>query len=231
MRTPVDAVPAEKSTTLLTKASTASRWLAALGDAPPPGVLAEFPQWMQDAIRRRLKEQMEQDYWRKINDTTRNDIEGFLADGITSGESIRTMAGKITEAFPGSYSRARATNVARTEAGDSLNAARTESIQQLQEELGEAGRYVVRTWLSVLGNTTRDAHADLDGVPEDENGGWVLNGVWVPWPGHYDLEPGDRANCMCSISTEFGLQDDERAELLGDYNVRVQERENPTEEE
>ena len=198
MRTPVDAVPAEKSTTLLTKASTASRWLAALGDVPPPGVLAEYPLWMQNAIRKRLREQMAKDYWRKINDTTRHDIERFLADGITEGESIRTMAGKITEEFPGSYSRARATNVARTESTDALNAARSESISHLKDELGEVGQYVVRTWLSVLGTTTRDAHADLDGVPEDAEGGWVLNGVWIPWPGHSDLEPGDRCNCFPS---------------------------------
>jgi hypothetical protein len=53
-----------------------------------------------------------------------------------------------------------------------------------------------RAWLSVLGNTTRDTHAALDGVPEDSEGLWNLGGVDIPWPSHVSLPPDERINCF-----------------------------------
>jgi hypothetical protein len=71
--------------------------------------------------------------------------------------------------------------------------------------MGEAGQFINKSWLSVLGNTTRDAHADLDGVMADADGLWDLNGVKIPWPGHVSLPASDRCNCQCTIVTEFGV--------------------------
>lgn len=188
-----------------TKVSTATEWLENQEDVDledfafdsPQGTIriaTEMPKWMQDGISAELKDTFEQPYWKGVNDTTRNDIFGVLKDGITQGQSIRNMAKSITEKFPSTYSKARATAVARTESGNALNAARSISVEGLKEELGEAGQFVKKSWLSVLGNTTRDAHANLDGVPEDENGLFNLNGVMVPWPSHTSLPASDRAN-------------------------------------
>lgn len=193
--------------------STASEWLATHPGAAadlPPGILVENPQWMKDQIAAALRESFAQPYWQKIGETTRGDIEQFLRIGLQEGESAATIASRINEAFPDEYSYRRGMLVARTEAGHSLNSARDLSIQQMKQELGEVGKYIGKSWVSVLGNTTRDAHADLDGVLADENGLWNLDGVMIPWPAHIDLPPSQRCNCRCTIVTEYGVnQEDE----------------------
>lgn len=189
----------------LTKASTATEWLESRDDVDledfefesPQGnirIATEMPQWMQDGIKTELKDTFKQPYWKGINDTTGVDISGFLKNELIAGRSIRDMAKGIEEKFKGQYSLARATTVARTESGNALNAARNVSIEGLKEELGEAGQTIRKSWLSVLGNTTRDAHANNDGVPADAEGMFTLNGIRIPWPSHTSLPAGDRAN-------------------------------------
>jgi len=77
--------------------------------------------------------------------------------------------------------------------------------------------------LSALGNTTRATHAELDGVPENKNGMWDLSGYEIPWPGHIDLPANERCNCQCSLTIEFGMQEDEAQQLIDDYWSRVEE--------
>ncbi len=197
-------IDVRKSVVVGTVKSTASEWLASHGEGPPPGVGTEFPDWMKDAIGEQLEETFEQNYWLEIHKTTRNDIARFLDTGIKEGLSIRDMARQITTALglePGGdpdldYARIRAMRIARTESKNALSGARDISINALKEEMGEAGRFVSKSWLSVLGATTRDAHAGLDGVLADENGLFNLNGVFIPWPAHVSLPPGDRINCF-----------------------------------
>lgn len=192
------------------KASTASEWLESEGIELPPGLVSDLPQWMKDAIEVQLREVFQRDYWLKIPETTRNHIEDFLNLGLSEGESIRTMAGRISESFPRSYSIGRATNVARTESGNALNSARDLSLTHLKEELpAEVSSHIGKSWLSVLGNTTRDNHAALDGVLADEDGLWDLDGVMIPWPSHPDLPPENRCNCF--PGSTLVLSDYERA--------------------
>ncbi len=110
--------------------------------------------------------------------------------------------------------------------GHALNSARKASLDGLLQDLPpEASDFIRPSWLSVLGNTTRDTHAALDGVPADDNGLWNLAGTLVPWPGHISLPAGERINCMCSISTEFGLGKDEARQMIQDYEQRTAEGE------
>ena len=216
-----------------TKASTATEWLEGRDDIDlgefefesPQGnirIATEMPKWMQDGIKTELKDTFQQPYWKGINETTGVDISGFLKNELIAGRSIRDMAKGIEGKFKGQYSLARATTVARTESGNALNAGRNVAIEGLKEELGEAGQTVKKSWLSVLGNTTRDAHAGLDGVPEDEEGLFNLNGVRIPWPSHTSLPVGDRANCQCTLTTEFGLGDEEAQRLIAEGQARAE---------
>jgi len=87
-----------------------------------------------------------------------------------------------------------------------LNGGRDASIEGLKEAVGpEVSQHIGKSWLSVLGDTTRDDHANLDGVLADEEGMWSLGGVRIPWPGHVSLPAGQRCNCMCTILTELGV--------------------------
>lgn len=186
--------------------STATDWLDSTGDELPPGVATDLPVWMQEEITAQLRETFEQEYWQEIDVTTRDHIETFLDNGLRNGHSIQRMAKEIAVAFPAEYSKSRATLVARTESGHALNGARDASYRRLKEELpDEASKHLGKAWLSVLGNTTRDSHANLDGELADEEGMFTLAGVKIPWPGHIALPVGERAHCQCTTETIFGV--------------------------
>jgi len=225
------------NTEMFTK-STASEWMAGHGrDLPAPlhfdtpgssisiGVAIELPQWMKDAIEEELRRVFEEEYWREIISTTRSDIRNVIKEGLKEGLSIPEMAKKMTSMLGAVYGEKRATRIARTETGNALNAARNLSMEHLKSELGETGRFVGKSWVSVLADSTRDAHAGLDGQLADENGEWDLNGVKVPWPGHPSLPAKDRVNCLCTISMELGagMPEGGVTEVLGDDTMKSAE--------
>jgi len=215
-----------------TKTTTATEWLMQqdmddlLDGMPslfpsnmPFGILTELPKPYREKIVSSLRESFKQDYWDEIAATTEGDANRILERGLQEGRSIQDMAKDIREALGEEYYKNRATNIARTESGGALNAARRDAMDQLSQDLGE--KVPMRpVWLSVLGNTTRDTHAALDGVPADRDGLWDLAGYMIPYPGHHSLPPEEKCNCRCSIFTEFGLQEEEANQLIQDYEER-----------
>jgi hypothetical protein len=105
-----------------------------------------------------------------------------------------------------------------------LNGARKDSVAKLQEELGDEVP-MKQTWLSVLGNTTRADHANLDGVPENKKGLWNLGGTMIPWPAHISLPPDQRCNCQCSLTISFGMRESEAERLIGEHGDRMKSSE------
>jgi hypothetical protein len=186
-------------------ATTAEQWFTEHGIDVPENFATTMPSWMKREIVAQLKEAMQQPYWQKINKTTRNDIEAILKRGLKQGNSTQQMAKEIMRKRK-NYSKARATAVARTEAGNALNAGRDLCYNRLKTELPEeAAKFIGKEWLSVLGNTTRATHADADGQYADEDGLFNLAGYKVPWPSHYSLPGHERINCQCTITTAFGV--------------------------
>lgn len=216
------------------KATTATDWLNALNSdnadeiramLHAAGIRTEIPEWMKAAIRTLVFETFSEPYWEKISSTTLTDIEGYVSRGLQQGWSIRRMAGNIADGLidggeDSDYAKVRAKNIARTESGHVLNGARTLSYKHLKASVGSS-LDIIRVWLSILGPTTRDAHADLDGVPENEDGLWILNGVECRWPSDVSLPASDRCNCQCSVVIEYGITASEVARLLSDYEERV----------
>lgn len=219
------------------KASTAAEWAeentgdwdslveAFASSGLPMGVLNEIPKWMQESIAERLSESFSEDYWDRISETTMGDAERVLRRGLAEGQSIGDMAAQLRKYFTGRglhYARFRSENIARTESGNALNGARKDSVAQLQRELGLRVP-MKQSWLSVLGNTTRATHAKLDGVPEDENGMWNLSGHKIPWPGHISLPPEERCQCQCSLTIEFGIDEEAAQAEIDEYWARREE--------
>lgn len=188
----------------------------------PIGILTEIPTAMKQRIADGLRESFSRDYWQTISETTGRNAETVLRQGLQDGWSIREMADAMEESLGGDdYAKWRATNIARTESCGALNGSRKAEMDALQEDLPQLA--MKAEWLSVLGTTTRPSHADLDGVPADEDGLWELGGVRVPYPGHPDLDVSERSHCQCSIAMSYGMQDDEAAQLIADYYKRQQE--------
>ena len=219
-----------------TKATTAAEWaneniadwisLTEAFDAAglSLGILAEIPKWMQESIAERLMESFSQDYWDTISQTTMGDAERVLSQGLADGWSIDKMATQLRQYYEEGgfrYARRRSENIARTESGNALNGARKDSVARLQKEL-EGKVPIKQSWLSVLGNTTRFEHADLDGVPENKRGMWNLDGTEIPWPGHISLSPAQRCNCQCSLTIEFGMNEEEAQREIEEYWDRAE---------
>jgi hypothetical protein len=189
--------------------STASEWLESADQAMPlpeefdlpdgdtfsMEFAVEYPDWMKREIAEQLKESYEGDWWDKVSDTTRSRLETVMRNGLREGHSISWMAASI-RGLGSTFPVHRARNIARTETGNALNSARDVSIKGLKEELGPEGVKVGKSWLSVLGTTTRDTHADADGQLADEEGNFNVGGYMVPYPAHFSLPPSERCNCF-----------------------------------
>lgn len=217
--------------------TTASQWLAdhpgdiekleemLLAVDVPIDILTEMPLWMKESISEQLQDTFDQPYWKGISEATKGDAEFFVEQGLQEGWSINRIASEMAPSFAGStakYAKRRGVLIARTESGHSLNAVRKTSMDKLAEEMGPEVP-MKPVWLSVLGNTTRDAHAHLDGVPADKDGMWNLNGVRIPWPSHISLPAADRCNCQCTITTSFGANEAEAIQLIQGHEERIRE--------
>jgi len=217
--------------------STATEWLrdnpgdyeelekVLLSEGVSASVLTEYPDWMRREIATRLADTFEQDYWADIAETTKGDANRVLLEGNLDGWSISRMAAEIETALGTEYAWNRAVNIARTESGNALNGARRAAMDRARSELPDDVAEVMRpVWHSVLGFTTRDSHAHLDGVPADDEGLWDLGGVRVPWPGHYTLPAGERCNCQCTVVMEYGVKPEDARQRIDDYHARAEEK-------
>lgn len=199
-----------------TKATTAEEFASRYGINELDGFsIGDMPQWMLDAANDSLEEILAQDYWQEIPVTTREDIKDTLVDAIRDGLSIREIANRLVGAHGSDYTDSRARTVARTETSSMLNAGHNAAINHLNDEVPfEIGK----EWLSVLGTTTRPSHAAKDGTTVKADEDFTLNGVDVPYPAHHDLPAKDRANCQCTIISDFigaDLTEEESTEQSG----------------
>lgn len=192
------------------------------------GVLTEYPEWLKRTIRDNLQETFNQPYWANVNNTTLGDIDKILTEGLGEGWSLRNLVNEISDQLleEGRYATRRARMIAQTESTTALNASRAQAIQSLSDTLPEQAKPRM-VWMSVLKDTTRATHADLDGVPANAENRWVLAGYTVRWPGDVVLPPEERINCYCSVQASFGIQQMEANQLIQEYEDRISLRGGP----
>lgn len=176
------------------KKSTASDLLAELG-IDLEDLATELPQELIDRIEATLADSFRREYWQRVNNTTASTIQDLLARGTSQGLSIRDMAKQLQEFAP-EYSKLRATAIARTESSRALNSGHVDGIRELERETGIT---FGKTWLSVLGNTTRPEHAALDGVTVAADAPFYLAGYACQFPSDADLPPEHAINCLCTV--------------------------------
>jgi hypothetical protein len=226
----------QKSTTSHTKASTATQLIQDIGGVPVMdgavstpygdvsiGFLSEYPPWMRKAATDLLEESFDQDYWARTVQSITGDIEKYIKKAVVDGWSIGELASKIRPQLleEGKWATARAKLIARTETGHALNGARSMAIDNVVAEMHGAVD-IKKLWHSVLGTTTRDSHAEIDGVPADKDGFWYVRGHKCRWPGDAWLPAEERCNCQCTIvSTIGGVNDQQAAQLIADYDERI----------
>lgn len=155
----------------------------------------EAPDWLVEAAQDFILEVFQEDYWLRIPEHTRDDIELTLYNAIADGRSIRDIASEIQDRHGAQYTRARATMVARTEMTGAMNAGHTEAIREAYGGIPDI--QPAKEWLSVHSLTTREEHSEADGqiVPLDDD--FEVGGERCAFPGDARLSAAMRINCMC----------------------------------
>lgn len=125
---------------------------------------------------------------RRLADETLLRVRRAVAQGVIRGTSMRGMMKDVREAM--NVSASDAMRIARTEA----HRAREQGHYDTTERGKELGVAMTRVWEASLDDRTRNSHARLDGVEEDD---WMLGGVKARYPGDPSLPAEESINCRC----------------------------------
>lgn len=126
------------------------------------------------------------------------DIQKEIKQGLTQGDTYRTMAQRLKKELEVSNSKAR--TIIRTESARVHARAKEESLDAIAKE----GVRMEKTWLSSQDERVRSTHADMNGVtvPYDDDfempGGYRAKG-----PMDARLPPGEVINCRCLITVDL----------------------------
>jgi SPP1 gp7 family putative phage head morphogenesis protein len=190
------------------------------------GATAAFGLYDADAVLRLVKDEPnllpmpeideEKDYqwYNKI-------INNAVTQGIIQGESLDKICLRISEESGERGLNALRRN-ARTAYTGAQNAGRVEGMRQAQA-LGVKDK---KRWMAFLDNSTRDAHADLDGQVVNVNEPFDSILGPIMYPGDPDAAPGNVYNCRCTLTYEYPEfpcamdRMDESGENVGDMTYR-----------
>lgn len=173
----------------------------ALDDDDADEVLDDFTlsDDLKAAIKSAYEELASQDYWGDIQANVKESISDILKAGIEEGLTGRKLAARLSTAL-GGEAETRAKAIARTETTLAYAAGQ----QASYSELASDGVEIQKTWLAIVDADTRPAHSELDGETVGVDEDFSVGGSKAPYPGHWSLPPGQRVNCRCATSAEFG---------------------------
>jgi uncharacterized protein with gpF-like domain len=137
-------------------------------------------------IRNRTAQQI-----KRISDTTRKLIKSTIEKGMEQELTYAEMAKQIRKIGQIS-NRARATNIARTEA---------HSVQShsINESVKSTGIRFKREWSSTLDERTRTSHEDADGQTVGMEEKFEVGGEELMYPGDSAGSPENVCRCRCVV--------------------------------
>jgi uncharacterized protein with gpF-like domain len=107
-----------------------------------------------------------------ISDTTKTLIQNVIAAGVTEGEGIALIAGRIDTLYLDQIIPNRSTVIARTEVISASNAGNQFAAKQ-------TGLNLEKEWIATRDDRTREAHEDMDGRKADMDKPYK-NGLMFP---------------------------------------------------
>jgi len=116
-------------------------------------------------------------------------IQRTVKQGLMNGVPFKKQAEGIEDMFVGFENNAL--RIVRTEGNRNANAADYYNTQQ-------TGIPVTRQWVATLDTRTRDRHQALDGVNENSDGKFCIDGSCARYPGDFGV-PALDINCRCSV--------------------------------
>ena len=125
-------------------------------------------------------------------------VRSAMTQGILKGEPVDDIAKRLRSVTK--MNREQSVRTARTLATQAENTGRLDRWEEAQEEYKIE---MQKTWLAVLDDRTRDAHAELDGesVPLDEP---FVNSIGeIMKPADPNADPENIYNCRCTMVTSI----------------------------
>lgn len=130
-----------------------------------------------------------------VNETTWEQLQASLGEGIDAGEGVPDLAARVKDVM-GARIRSSAETIARTEvipsyvAGGRLTAAAIER---------DTGLRLTKTWVAALDERTRSEHAALHGTTLPLADDFEAGGSQAAGPGEFG-DPEMDINCRCALT-------------------------------
>ncbi len=126
----------------------------------------------------------------KVNSTTQDMVADQLREGLTSGEGLDELTGRIKTAL--GSNRARALRIARTSTAGGVNTGRQEGMRSAGVKL--------KSWITSGDDDVRDSHRQAGsnyakGIPLDQH--FTVGGEMLMYPGDPAGSAGNIINCRC----------------------------------
>lgn len=126
-----------------------------------------------------------------ITHTNLNVLRDAVSAGVDAGEGEKEIAGRINESIGGSLAENRARTIARTEVHNAASFG-------MQTAAEDTERNLIREWVSVHDQRTRDWHAEADGQTRGMDEPFEVNDEFIDRPG--EGSPENAINCRCTLT-------------------------------
>ena len=160
-------------------------------DDPDPGVSAITDPWQQIVNDKIIAGG---DKITGITDTTRDQVQGVIAQGVENGDSHYVIGQAVDDALGDSWA-GRGEMISRTEANSAMNYASLTTSQATVPDLN-------KVWSTTGMENVRPWHQDADGqsVPQDQP--FSVMDEDLMYPGDDSGSPENTINCACTIMFE-----------------------------
>ncbi len=126
----------------------------------------------------------------EISRTTSNKLDSIISRGAADGLSEDEIAANITDEIGGAFGSNRALTIARTETHSASQDAMFETVQ-------DTGLNVVKEWVSVADDRTREDHVAANGQVQDMDKPFEVGDDELLYPGDPSGLPEQIINCRC----------------------------------
>lgn len=167
--------------------------------------------WAQEFISSRANQLAGQ-----VLDTTYEQIQDALNEGVRAGESIDDIAKRIRGVFE-QASKNRATVIARTEVISAYNGSAVLGASQLPNDVVAA-----QEWIATRDGRTRSAHAAVDGQVVPIGTAFDVGGDQLAYPGDPSGRARNTVQCRCAVA--FLTPEEAVEALAGRAPAKVEHR-------
>lgn len=162
-------------------------WLLAAADLPQSIAWDLYRKEAEEFARKLSSRKVTQ-----IQETTRKGVQNIIGDGIASGATIDDMADDLRRLYDG-FKGLRAEVISRSETSSSVNGGKQAQADEIEERLGLK---LMKTWVSVQDERTRESHVAADGQTVPNGDQFQIGSAFLDQPGDPMGPPEEIIQCF-----------------------------------